>query len=104
MYFGCLRCSTTPEALRSPTWRKLIPSPEMKERLCLLAVDEAHCVSQWGEDFRPEFRQIGELRSLTDVSLLVVTATEKVQQDIHQGRAARCPLEHIALRSEGAKN
>ncbi|KAH3793131.1 hypothetical protein DPMN_146636 [Dreissena polymorpha] len=37
----------TPEALRSPTWRKLILSPEMKERLCLLAVDEAHCVSQW---------------------------------------------------------
>ncbi|KAH3736990.1 hypothetical protein DPMN_043566 [Dreissena polymorpha] len=41
----------------------------------------------WGEDFRPEFRQIGELRSLTDVPLLAVTATatEKVQQDTHQG-------------------
>ncbi|KAH3854011.1 hypothetical protein DPMN_096550 [Dreissena polymorpha] len=40
-----------------------------------------------GEDVRPEFRQIGELRGLTDEPLLAVTATatEKVQQDILQG-------------------
>ncbi|RRN78076.1 RecQ family ATP-dependent DNA helicase [Pseudoxanthomonas sp. SGD-10] len=51
----------------------------------LFAIDEAHCISQWGYDFRPPYLRIKELRELhPDVPILALTAsaTEKVQQDI----------------------
>jgi ATP-dependent DNA helicase RecQ len=50
-----------------------------------IAVDEAHCISQWGHDFRPEYRQLGRLRSVfPDVSLhaYTATATGRVRRDI----------------------
>ena len=51
----------------------------------LLAVDEAHCISQWGQDFRPEYSRVGEIRKeLGSPCFLAATATAtpKVQQDI----------------------
>ncbi len=51
----------------------------------LLAVDEAHCISQWGHEFRPAYRQIAEVRSLmpeTPVLALTATATPRVADDI----------------------
>ncbi|KAJ0979160.1 hypothetical protein J5N97_014634 [Dioscorea zingiberensis] len=53
--------------------------------ICLLAVDEAHCISEWGHDFRKEYKQLHLLRGvLSDVPFvgLTATATEKVQKDI----------------------
>ena len=53
--------------------------------LSFIAVDEAHCVSQWGHDFRPEYRQLGQLRSRfpgVGLHAYTATATARVRNDI----------------------
>jgi ATP-dependent DNA helicase RecQ len=58
-----------------------------KMKVNLLAVDEAHCISQWGYDFRPEYLQIAEIRPLMkDIPVLALTAsaTSQVVEDIQQ--------------------
>ncbi len=60
--------------------------------LAQIAVDEAHCVSEWGHDFRPEYRQLAELRDLfpgVPMMALTATATDRVRTDI---------VEHLRLR------
>ncbi|KAL7247130.1 hypothetical protein ACSBR2_002113 [Camellia fascicularis] len=62
--------------------------------ICLLAVDEAHCISEWGHDFRVEYKQLGNLRNiLTNVPFvgLTATATEKVRIDITDSLKMRDP-------------
>jgi len=44
-------------------------------KVSLLAIDEAHCLSQWGHDFRPEYMQLGELRAMLEVPTIALTAT-----------------------------
>ncbi|GAC1540455.1 MAG: ATP-dependent DNA helicase RecQ [Candidatus Velthaea sp.] len=63
------------------------------------AVDEAHCISEWGHDFRPEYRRIAELRSrfpeLPFVAL-TATATDRVRDDIVERLALRSPRVYVA--------
>lgn len=54
-------------------------------KVCALAVDEAHCISEWGHDFRPEYRRLKEVRQWTGeipILALTATATERVRADI----------------------
>lgn len=44
-------------------------------KLSLIAVDEAHCVAQWGHDFRPDYLKLNQLRQVTDAPMIAVTAT-----------------------------
>jgi ATP-dependent DNA helicase RecQ len=65
----------------------------------LLAVDEAHCISEWGHDFRPEYRQLAELRKLfpeTPLMALTATATERVRADIVKLLTLREPRCYVA--------
>jgi ATP-dependent DNA helicase RecQ len=67
-------------------------------RVAFVAIDEAHCISQWGHDFRPEYRQLGRLRQLLPgVSLhaYTATATARVRQDIAEQLALDDPLELV---------
>ena len=63
------------------------------------AVDEAHCISEWGHDFRPEYRRISELRQrFPDVPFvaLTATATGRVREDIVERLALRDPRLYVA--------
>ncbi|MFZ0828525.1 MAG: RecQ family ATP-dependent DNA helicase [Verrucomicrobiia bacterium] len=65
----------------------------------LFAIDEAHCISEWGHDFRPEYRQIASLRTLfPDVPMmaLTATATERVRADIVKQLHLRSPACYVA--------
>jgi len=65
----------------------------------LIAVDEAHCISEWGHDFRPEYRQLAELRELfphVPFMALTATATERVRADIVTHLKLREPKCYVA--------
>lgn len=71
----------TPERFRKQEFLDVIASREVK----LLAVDEAHCISEWGHDFRPDYTRLSDLRAImgnpTTIAL-TATATPEVQADI----------------------
>src|SRR5258707_3523981 len=88
-----------PERLMGGNFKELLDQVENNVGLSLLAVDEAHCVSEWGHDFRPEYRQLGKLRRLyPDVPMLALTATatERVRDDIITQLRLHDPYIHIA--------
>ncbi len=63
--------------------------------LRFVAIDEAHCISQWGHDFRPEYRQLGRLREEfpgASVHAFTATATERVRRDIVSELRLREPI------------
>lgn len=113
---GALTSGNTPEetdavweGLEAGTLKLLYMAPErlaagsvigMLKRVgvSLIAVDEAHCVSQWGHDFRPDYLRIGELRRTLDVPLAAFTATAdaetqvEIVQKLFDGAAPRAFL------------
>ncbi len=71
----------TPERFRKKDFAEAIK----QSNISLLAVDEAHCISEWGHDFRPDYSRIGEFREMIGNPLtiaLTATATPDVQNDI----------------------
>ncbi|MBQ7213497.1 MAG: RecQ family ATP-dependent DNA helicase [Bacteroidales bacterium] len=83
-----LYCS--PERLETEMFRTRV----IKMKVCLIAVDEAHCISQWGYDFRPSYLKIATLRELlpdVPVLALTATATPEVVEDIQKQLAFKAP-------------
>jgi ATP-dependent DNA helicase RecQ len=71
----------TPERFRQEEFCEVLE----RRRIVLLVVDEAHCVSQWGHDFRPEYSRVGEIRQQLGsppTLALTATATQEVRLDI----------------------
>ena len=70
-----------PERVSMPGFQRLLGTLDLR----LIAIDEAHCISEWGHDFRPDYRALSDLRGQfpqTPVMALTATATERVRQDI----------------------
>jgi len=110
---GALTSGNTPEetdavwaAIESGELKLLYMAPERLSsgaalgmlrqiNVSLIAVDEAHCVSQWGHDFRPDYLRIGELREALDVPLAAFTATadpetqDEIVQKLFDGQPPR---------------
>ncbi|MFY0591444.1 RecQ family ATP-dependent DNA helicase [Roseivirga sp.] len=80
-----LYCS--PERLKTELFKARIKRVQEKRGIGLIAVDEAHCISQWGYDFRPAYLEISAIRELlpeVPVIALTATATPRVRKDIQE--------------------
>ena len=100
------------EGVRGGRFRLLYVSPERlvgeggdsfrawlsKCNVSFIAVDEAHCISQWGHDFRPEYRQLASLRAQfpgASLHAFTATATARVRRDIASQLALKDPVELV---------
>ena len=76
----------------TPGWLGRVP-------VSFFAIDEAHCISEWGHDFRPEYRQLSRLRELfpdRPIAAFTASATQRVRHDIIEQLRLRDPYKHIA--------
>jgi ATP-dependent DNA helicase RecQ len=79
-----------PERLFSPSFMSFV----VKANPAHIAIDEAHCISQWGHDFRPEYRRLRELREVlpgVTIGAYTATATPRVREDIVEQLGLRDP-------------
>src|SRR5713101_19494 len=73
-------------------WLKGLP-------ISFFAIDEAHCISEWGHEFRPEYRQLSRLREIfpdRPIAAFTASATQRVRHDIIEQLRLRDPYKHIA--------
>ncbi|XP_071446545.1 ATP-dependent DNA helicase Q5-like isoform X2 [Hetaerina americana] len=86
----------TPEQANTDFFKRLITGLHKFEQLAYFVVDEAHCVSQWGHDFRPDYLKLGTLREeYPGVPWVALTATANsaVEKDVHKQLKLRKPVE-----------
>ncbi len=85
----------SPERLASEVFQTFLTNLKVS----LVAIDEAHCISEWGHDFRPDYRQLGMLRrGMSDVPFiaLTATATPRVREDIVSQLGLNSPQRFVA--------
>src|SRR5712671_2099930 len=85
----------------SPERVALGDTAELLKRIpvSFFAIDEAHCISEWGHEFRPEYRQLSRLRELfpdKPIAAFTASATQRVRHDIIEQLRLRDPHKHIA--------
>ena len=80
----------TPELVSTERFSRIFDTVDVG----LVAIDEAHCVSEWGLDFRPDYRALGAVRTMVDCPIVAVTATAtaKTQDDVCHNLGLRRPL------------
>ncbi|MEO6990099.1 MAG: DNA helicase RecQ [Candidatus Baltobacteraceae bacterium] len=84
-----------PERLRTPDFYERLA----EWGLARIAIDEAHCISEWGHDFRPEYRTLAELRRrypAIPIAALTATATGRVRDDVIAQLGLRAPHVYVA--------
>jgi len=84
----------SPERLAMTNFRQLLG----RAGVAAFAIDEAHCISQWGHDFRPEYRQLRDLRRIfpgASLHAFTATATERVRRDIAEQLGLRNHVELV---------
>ncbi|CAG4955596.1 unnamed protein product [Parnassius apollo] len=85
----------TPEKIsNSPKFQSMLDTLYSRGKIARFVIDEAHCVSQWGHDFRPDYKRLFILRErfpTTNIMALTATATPRVRMDIlHQLKVTSC--------------
>jgi len=83
-----------PERAVTPAFGALLAKLADRSQLGAIAIDEAHCISQWGHDFRPEYRQLAQLRTIAPgvgMQAFTATATPRVRLDIIEQLGLRNP-------------
>lgn len=88
-----------PERLQAEATRQLLDELLDASQLVAVAVDEAHCISAWGHDFRPDYRRLGQLRQLcpgVPLVALSATAAPQVRADIIRLLQLRRPLVQVS--------
>ena len=81
----------SPERAAKDSFRRMLG----RVKISLLAIDEAHCVSQWGHDFRPDYMRLSELRDVVDAPMIALTATatpvvlKEIESRLQLSKAAR---------------
>ena len=97
----------TPELAVSESGRSQIAKLHETRGVSVLAIDEAHCISEWGHDYRPDYRKIGSLRSVlpgVPVVAVTATATPRVQREILESLNMMNSSLHIFRSSFERKN
>ena len=85
-----------PERFRSPRFVEALAS--IADKIALVAIDEAHCISEWGHDFRPDYRRLGQVvaeLAPPRVAAFTATATPEVREDIARQLAMVDARHHV---------
>ena len=87
-----------PERLNQKSIRQLLIQKYKQKTLVAIAIDEAHCISSWGHNFRPDYRTLGDVRNLcpeVPIAAFSATASPKVRADIIRRLNLRKPFVHV---------